>query len=345
MSVSLRYVWITCLLAVMGFTATAAPLGTGFTYQGRLDSSGGPVNGTANLRFSLWDAAGTGNPPVGGNQIGASQLLANVPVANGLFVVLLNDGGQFGANAFSGDARWLQIEVCADTGCGSLTILSPRQAVTASPYTLGPWVRSASGSLSYMTGNVGIGTATPTSALDVRGPLTIVNGGDQADVLWMGIERSWVFRQEGTGSGTALKLESVGGGGNKNFVVQTTGALVASNIVTDNFETGVANVNNRLTSPRTGPIKNLLPIAMAWVQASGSKSAGTDNVTTSWVTDHFVVEIGESVQGSQPIITPLSSSARSATALYATPTSYNVYIHDANGNKVQNAFYFVAFKP
>ena len=34
-------------------------------------------------------AAGSGVPPVGGSQVGASQLLTNVTITNGLFTVLL----------------------------------------------------------------------------------------------------------------------------------------------------------------------------------------------------------------------------------------------------------------
>jgi hypothetical protein len=76
------------------------------------------------------------------------------------------------------------------------------------------------------SGNVGIGTNTPTTKLDVRGgPILVENIGDQADLLWLASERSWVFRQEGTGVGTALKLESVGGGGNKNFIFDTDGLV------------------------------------------------------------------------------------------------------------------------
>jgi hypothetical protein len=44
-------------------SAVAAPLGRSFTYQGQLSQSGTPVDGTVHLRFSLWDAAGTGDPP------------------------------------------------------------------------------------------------------------------------------------------------------------------------------------------------------------------------------------------------------------------------------------------
>jgi hypothetical protein len=52
-------------------------------------------------------------------------------VTNGLFTVQLD----FGAGAFQGDARWLQIAVkCA--GDASYTTLSPRQPLTPAPYAL-----------------------------------------------------------------------------------------------------------------------------------------------------------------------------------------------------------------
>jgi hypothetical protein len=53
---------------------------------------------------------------------------------NGLFTVQLNDRDQFGANAFTGSARWLQIAVQC-TGDSSPTTL-PRQQLTAAPYAL-----------------------------------------------------------------------------------------------------------------------------------------------------------------------------------------------------------------
>jgi hypothetical protein len=100
--------------------------------------------------------------------------------------VTLNDAGQFGANAFNGEARWLQIAVRSPAGGGGFTTLAPRQAITATPYALGPWQHS-NGFLSYTGGSVGIGTTAPTAKLDVHGPVVIVSEGDQAEALWLGI--------------------------------------------------------------------------------------------------------------------------------------------------------------
>lgn len=123
--------WVV-MSAVIGQGATQ--LGAGFTYQGQLKEAGGPVTGTADFEFSLWDAAGNGKPPTGGAQIGATQAVDSVSVGGGLFTVQLNTGGEFGPAAFNGEARWLQISVRASAGSGTFSTLSPRQAVTAAPY-------------------------------------------------------------------------------------------------------------------------------------------------------------------------------------------------------------------
>lgn len=108
-----------------------APLGTGFTYQGQLkDSNGNLISSTCNFRFGLWDAAS------GGNQVGGYSDVNSIAVAQGMFTVLVNNASEFGANAFNGsNARWLQIAVKC-TGDADYTTLSPRQALTPSPYAL-----------------------------------------------------------------------------------------------------------------------------------------------------------------------------------------------------------------
>jgi len=116
-----------------GDTTVQAILGTAFTYQGRLNKDGSPVSGTCDFQFSLWDALS------GGTQIGSAITKYNVAVNNGFFTEQID----FGASAFNGDARWLQIAVRCPAGSGSYTTLSPRQPLTAAPYALysktAPW--------------------------------------------------------------------------------------------------------------------------------------------------------------------------------------------------------------
>jgi hypothetical protein len=102
----------------------AASLGSSLTYQGRLEQAGGLADGRYDFQFNLWDSA------TNGLLVGTTPLLSSVPVSRGLFTVALD----FGPSAFNGDARWLEIAVRA--GSNELTVLNPRQAVTAAPYAL-----------------------------------------------------------------------------------------------------------------------------------------------------------------------------------------------------------------
>src|SRR5204862_7195730 len=104
-------------------TSPAAATGSAFTYQGRLTSGGNVTNGNYDLNFSLWDGSS------GGAQVGSTVSMANQSVTNGLFTVSLD----FGASAFQGSARWLQMAV-RQSGGGAYTTLTPRQPLTAAPY-------------------------------------------------------------------------------------------------------------------------------------------------------------------------------------------------------------------
>ena len=89
-------------------------------------------------------------------------------------------------------------------------------------------VRDQSGNISPLalsTDFVGIGTTNPTEKLVVLGAVNIKNPGEGQVLLFLGIERHWQLRQFGTDAGAALELASVGGGGNKNFLISTTGRV------------------------------------------------------------------------------------------------------------------------
>lgn len=141
------------LLLVIGSagTADAAPMGSAFTYQGSLQENGLPVSGNYDFVFTLCSVAS------GAGTVGTPQTVLNQPVDRGLFTVLLD----FGAAAFDGNARWLDIQV-RPAGSGGYTALAPRQALAATPYALralngggsGPWVDDGFNNLTY-NGNVG----------------------------------------------------------------------------------------------------------------------------------------------------------------------------------------------
>lgn len=109
-------------------SASAQPLSNGFTYQGELRNSDAPVDGPADLRFTLWTAA------TDGTQIGATLQSLGVNVSSGRFTVTLNAGDEFGAGAFNGQRRWLEISVRTPGSGGVYQVLSPRQELTGTPY-------------------------------------------------------------------------------------------------------------------------------------------------------------------------------------------------------------------
>jgi hypothetical protein len=141
------------------------PVGTAFTYQGQLKEAGVPVTGEADFQFYLFDAAS------GGNLID-SLGVSSVPITDGLFTVQLD----FGTGAFTGDARWLEIEVEFPCGEGNWTTLTPRQPVKAAPYALyaldgpgsaGYWAANGNDIYNTNSGKVGVGTTEPTGSLHV----------------------------------------------------------------------------------------------------------------------------------------------------------------------------------
>ncbi|GIV07483.1 MAG: hypothetical protein KatS3mg017_0685 [Fimbriimonadales bacterium] len=144
--------WMT--LALIADIACAQP----FTYQGMLKQNGQPVNATLSMTFKLYDAL------TGGNQVGSS-ITQNVAVQNGLFTVQLDFG-----SVWTGQDRYLEIAV------GS-TVLSPRVRITPAPYasyaaSAGfaqlPW-QTVGSNIFYTSGNVGIGTSSPSVRLSLGG--------------------------------------------------------------------------------------------------------------------------------------------------------------------------------
>jgi hypothetical protein len=217
------------LLAVLaaGASADAAPLDRSFTYQGKLSQGGTPATGPVTLRFSLWDQAGAGDPPVGGALVGTAQVVTDVAVTEGLFSVALNAGNEFGAQAFNGEQRWLQVEVCDDGTCAAATVLGPRQAVTGAPYALGPWQLSG-GSLSYTNGNVGIGTTTPAAPLHVVTPDEGLRIQGTSGTAWTGFHNAagTAIGYVGDGSTTDANIY-LGSYGNDVILYTNAAALTA----------------------------------------------------------------------------------------------------------------------
>jgi hypothetical protein len=129
----LRFMMVIALFVLVGSSSVsaapepaAAAVGTAFTYQGRLLDNGAPANGPYDFQFRVYDALSSGA------QVGSTISHNDITVANGLFTVALD----FGANAFSGNPLYLQIETRSSASAGAYTTLTPRQALLPAPYSM-----------------------------------------------------------------------------------------------------------------------------------------------------------------------------------------------------------------
>ena len=105
----------------------AEPMGTAFTYQGRLMDANDAADGLYDFQFKLFDANAAGT------QQGSSIDINDLDVIDSYFTVVLDFNDPC---AFNGDARWLEIGVRPWDSNDVYTILSPRQKITPMPYAI-----------------------------------------------------------------------------------------------------------------------------------------------------------------------------------------------------------------
>ncbi len=208
---------LAAVLCASSGLAAPTPLSAEFTYQGSLLKSNATYTGMADMRFRLYDQAS------GGAQIGSTIQVTNVVVDHGLFTVPLD----FGVASYNGDNRWIEIDVRTPAGSGVYGTLGTRQKVTSTPYAL-----QTRGLFTDALLNVGVGTTTPQSKLNVKGTLRIDDGNFQ---VW---------------SASNIRMSLANNGG----VLATFGPLTSAMLAgTSNDESGFIELYSR-----NGPLTALL---------------------------------------------------------------------------------------
>ena len=216
---------VMCLM-FCGTKAESVPMGTAFTYQGRLIDTDEAADGVYDFEFKLFDSI------TEGDQLGEYIFIPSVEVSDGYFTVDL----AFDSNEFYGEARWLEIGVRPEGEEVQPTVLSPRQELTPSPYALyaktsgmdSDWMVSGNDIYSIGSGNVGIGTEVPSDKLQVWGetmrlyhPSNMFGYGTRfhfgdSSYVWIGEPNDDVMELHGS-SGILLSGGNVGIGNTSPF--------------------------------------------------------------------------------------------------------------------------------
>jgi hypothetical protein len=154
-----------------------AQVPNGMNYQAVARDAGGNILASTNICVDFYITDGNGGPIVfqdGGN-INTNQF--------GLFTFNIgsNDTVGFSNINWGSITAWLDVKI--DIGCttfqtdmGSSRLLSVPYAAHASTSADNHWAKSGTDVYNTNSGNVGIGTASPSTTLDVAGVVTATGG-------------------------------------------------------------------------------------------------------------------------------------------------------------------------
>ena len=242
---------------------------TAFTFQGRLNTSGSPASGTYEMQFQLFDSV------KGGAQIGATFTDPNVAVVNGVFTTTLD----FGAAAFDGSARFVEIGVRTAGNPDPFTTLAPRQTIKSAPYSIQSKNAATADALSANCVNcVTSGQIQSIDGSQVTGaipPASVPMGSDNY------IQNAAVFRGEGKDGGQPAARFNIGGNatvgsldvnGPASFAAVGAPAVAPAGQGRIYFDSGSNKVK---VSENGGAFVNL-------VGATGVSGSGTANSIPVW---------------------------------------------------------------
>ena len=359
--------------SVVGLPAMANPVAlldvvpNVFTYQGRLERDGVPIDGTADIIVRLFDGA----------TFIDSDTVLNVNVDDGLFTVELS----FAAPLFNGTAYDLEFVVRSPAGVGAFTTLSPRQPITTAPYAF-----HANTANTLLTPASIVGDDSVESILAVRnesenfgdnGAMRVTQGAVDNAVGGV-ITRVVEVESANTAMGVAgfgdrfglagfVDMNATNGlpagvlgqvlfGGTATQVgmraIHSPGGTrvdLATETLAGQFF-GDVEVDGEITrSYSFGTFDRAVPIAYGYIDTDGSILSGTPNFTSTWnaASSRYEIEIdGENYFFSDYVtaVTPALSNQR--VRVSSVGGRMLVYVRDTGTNVDEQGFFqFITFKP
>jgi len=336
-------------------------------YQGVLTDSDGTVvpDGSYALTFRIYNVASGGSPLW-------EETIPSVQVNGGIFNAVL---GQYVQLNLDFDVPyWLGVSVNGEAE------LAPRISLTASPYSLNARQIRGASNLFPGNGNVGIGTVAPQAKLHVEnsdGPAirAISTGGTGASAGLYAESATWhavvgindnsnaavMGRNDGSGPGIKGQNQAAG--------PAITGYAATGNLL-ELYTTPGPNlkltVNNNGDIQTAGTIEStaggfkfpdgttqmsaaLNPVAYGIIRANGSVVTASPNVSSVWNSSDNWYEI--TIDGEDYFylyyITNVTVKSGSPRIVTTGSVSYKllVNIFDINGNRVQENFCFIVYKP
>tara|TARA_R110000782_G_scaffold12913_5_gene38258 strand:+ start:289 stop:2061 length:1773 start_codon:yes stop_codon:yes gene_type:complete len=252
-------------------TAAAEPV----SYQGAFTDNGQAPAGTFDVRFTVYSAS------VGGIQVG-SQLTRVVTLDASDGGVFSFDDLDFGPDVFTGPARWFEIAIRPSGG--SYTVLSPRQRVNPTPYSIFAQSSGTGMTQAYLNGrslnNTGNFPLEITGSLDVgtptnNGALRVLQAGSATPVIQLFNLASHggslrmrdeagadIVRLEADPQGTGAGLFLAANGGSMTFDADLGGGPSSGSRMTWTgpsstlaYDTAIPGAGGRMTL--TGPVSSL----------------------------------------------------------------------------------------
>jgi hypothetical protein len=263
-----------------------AAQGTAFIYQGQLVNGGLPANGLYDVRFTVCDAVTNGNIITGPLTNTATG------VSNGLFAVTLD----FGGVAFTGPARWLQLDIRTN-GNGAFISLSPREPVMPVPYAI------LANNASNLLGTLPVAKLGGTLALGQL-PTAVVTNNET------GVTLGGTF--SGNGNGLAglnpanLSAGTAGISISGNAATATTAVNVTGNIADAQLSANIPRLNGTNNFTGTNNFAGVTVAANANNVFNGSFSGNGGGLTNLNATTPSTINESSITIGATNVIAPLT---------------------------------------